>query len=123
MFEKISHENSYIHRSNVYIVMAKNIGILGIYDQRRLWKRICIFNPFDILRSSQKSNLSLDNKNLKRGKISLWNVFLKYTLDTTIGTPKEFLCKISPYWYSQFWGGDYENVIIQPQLPVSQKYK
>ncbi len=29
--------------------MAKNIGTLGKYDQRRLWKLICIVNPFDIL--------------------------------------------------------------------------
>ncbi len=31
----------------VYTVMAKNIGTLGKYDQRRLWKLICIVNPFD----------------------------------------------------------------------------
>ncbi len=29
--------------------MAKNIGTLGKYDQRRLWKLICIVNPFDLL--------------------------------------------------------------------------
>ncbi len=29
-------------------VMAKNIDTLGKYDQRRLWKLICIVNPFDI---------------------------------------------------------------------------
>ncbi len=29
--------------------MAKNIGTLGKYDQRRLLKSICIINPFDIL--------------------------------------------------------------------------
>ncbi len=50
--------------------MAKNIGNLGKYDQKRLWKLICIVNPFDL---SHKSNLSLDNKNLKWGEISLWN--------------------------------------------------
>ncbi len=33
----------------VYIVMAKNIGTLGKYDQRQLWKLICIVNPFDLL--------------------------------------------------------------------------
>ncbi len=32
-----------------YTVMAKNIGTLGKYDQRRLWKLICIVNPFDLL--------------------------------------------------------------------------
>ncbi len=29
--------------------MAKNIDTFGKYDQRRLWKLICIVNPFDIL--------------------------------------------------------------------------
>ncbi len=33
----------------IYTVMAKHIGTLGKYDQRRLWKLICIVNPFDIL--------------------------------------------------------------------------
>ncbi len=37
--------------------MAKHIGNLGKYDQRRLWKLICIVNPFDLLFffKSQKS--------------------------------------------------------------------
>ncbi len=30
-------------------VMDKNIGTLGKYDQRRLWKLICIVNPFAFL--------------------------------------------------------------------------
>ncbi len=70
--------------------MAKNIGTLGKYDQRRLWKLICIVNPFDLFFFFflQKSNLLLDNKHLKCGEISLWNVFLKYSLDTIIGTPR-----------------------------------
>ncbi len=58
--------------------MAKNIGTLGKYDQRRLWQLICIVNPFDLLlkEKSQKSNLSLDN-NLKWGKYHYEiNVFL-----------------------------------------------
>ncbi len=64
--------------TNIYIyntVMAKNIGTLGKYDQRRLWKLICIVNPFDLLfkKKSQLSNLSMYNKNLKWGEISLWN--------------------------------------------------
>ncbi len=63
--------------------MAKNIGTLDKYDQRRLWKRICIVNP---LFKSQISNLSLDNKNLKWGKYHYEiNVFLKCTLDTIFG--------------------------------------
>ncbi len=32
-----------------YTAMAKNIGTLGKYDLRKLWKWICIVNPFDIL--------------------------------------------------------------------------
>ncbi len=37
----------------------------------------------------QKSNISLDNKNLKWGKYHYEiNVFLKYMLDTIIGTPR-----------------------------------
>ncbi len=84
-----------------HTVMAKNIGTLGKYDQRRLWKLICIVNPFDLLfKKSQKSNLSLDNKNLKWGEISLWNK-----------------C------FSQIHVGHYEHEIIQPWLAVSQKYK
>ncbi len=49
--------------------MAKNIGTLGKYDQRRLWKWICIVNHFDILfkKLTEKSNLSFDNENLKWG--------------------------------------------------------
>ncbi len=65
--------------------MAKIIGTLGKYD-----KCICIVNPFDLLFFflSEKSNLSLDYKNLKWGKYHYEiNVFLKYTLDTIIGTP------------------------------------
>ncbi len=55
--------------------MAKNIGTLGKYDQRRLWKLFWIVNSFDLLflKKSQKSNLSLDNKIFKWGEISLWN--------------------------------------------------
>ncbi len=72
-------------------VVVRIVGTLGKYDQRRLWKLICIVNPFYLLfkkKKSQKSNLSLDNKNLKSGKISLWNkcFSLKYTLDTNIGS-------------------------------------
>ncbi len=53
-----------------FTVMAKNIGTFGKYDQRRLWKLICIVNPFDLIFFlSQKSNLSLDSKNLKWGEI------------------------------------------------------
>ncbi len=33
----------------MYAVMAKNIDTLGKYDQRRLWKLICIVNSIDLL--------------------------------------------------------------------------
>ncbi len=33
----------------MYTVMAKNIGTLCEYDQRRLWRLIFIVNPFDTL--------------------------------------------------------------------------
>ncbi len=33
----------------MYTVMAKNIGTLCKYDQRRLWRLIFIVNPFDPL--------------------------------------------------------------------------
>ncbi len=46
--------------------MAKNIGTLGKYDQRGLWKLICIVDLLIFyLKNAQKSNLSLDNTNLK----------------------------------------------------------
>ncbi len=33
----------------IYKIMAKNIGTLGKYDQRRLLKLICNVNPFELL--------------------------------------------------------------------------
>ncbi len=33
----------------IYTVVVRIIGTLGKYDQRRLWKLICIVNPFDRL--------------------------------------------------------------------------
>ncbi len=42
----------------LYTVMAKNIGTLGKYDQRRLWKCICIVNPFDLLFKKNPQNLA-----------------------------------------------------------------
>ncbi len=68
----------------------------------------------------KKSNLSLDYKNFKMGEISLWNKgFLKYTLDTIIGTPRNSCEKnisdVYSHSYSQFWAlqGDYKHGIIQ----------
>ncbi len=53
---------------SVYIHGQKNIGTLGKYDQRKVWKCICIINPFNILFFlNHKIYLSLDNKNLKWG--------------------------------------------------------
>ncbi len=50
--------------------MAKNIGTLSKYEQRRLWQLICIANPFDLLlKKKYIYNLSLYNKNLKWGEI------------------------------------------------------
>ncbi len=63
--------NEYFRRAlyiYLHTLMAKNIGTLGKYDQRRLRKLICIINPFDLwLKKSQKSNLSLVNKNFTMG--------------------------------------------------------
>ncbi len=58
--------------------MVKNIGTLGKYDLRRLWKLFCIVNPFDLSfkkKKKKKSNLLLDNKNLKLGEILLNKCF------------------------------------------------
>jgi len=53
------------------------------------------------------------------GEISLWNksFFLKYTLDTIIGTPRNSyeynIAEVYSHSYSQFWAlqGDYEHDI------------
>ncbi len=51
--------------------MVRIVGTLGKYDQRKVCE---IVNPFDLLfLLSQKSKLSLENKNLRWGGISLWN--------------------------------------------------
>ncbi len=42
-------QQSYYSSIQRYSVMAKNIGTLVKYDQRSLWKLICIVNPFDLL--------------------------------------------------------------------------
>ncbi len=55
--------------------------------------------------------------------------FLKYMLDTIIGTPRHSyeynISEVYNYSYSQFWAlqGDYEHAIIQPWLSVSHKFK
>ncbi len=66
--------------------MAKNIGALGKYDQRRLWKLICIVNPFEL---HKNVTFHWIIRILNGGKYHYEiNVFLKYTLDTIIGTPR-----------------------------------
>ncbi len=42
--------------------MAKNTGTLGKYDQRSLWKLICIVIPFDILFKKEAPILSDFNR-------------------------------------------------------------
>ncbi len=57
--------------------MAKNIGTLGKYDQRRLWKLICMVNNF----------LSFDSL-----EISLWNkCFFSNTRWTQLLAPLEII--------------------------------
>ncbi len=41
-----------------YTVMAKNIGTFGKYDQRRLWKCICIVSIFDLLLNKNNKNIT-----------------------------------------------------------------
>ncbi len=63
-------------------------------------------------------------------KEEIWNkcFFLKYTLHTIIATPRNYyesnISEVYSHSFSQFWAlqGDYEHEIIQPWLPVSQKY-
>ncbi len=50
----------------IHTVVVRIIGTLGKYDQRRLWKLICMLILLIFyLKNSQKYNLSLENKNLK----------------------------------------------------------
>ncbi len=74
--------------------MVRIIGTLGKYDQRRLWKWTCI-NPFDLLFKKYINHKNLTfhwTKTIENGGKSHYeiNVFLKYTLDTIIGTPKNY---------------------------------
>ncbi len=93
----------------IYIYMAKNIGTLGKYDQRRLWKIICIVNPF-IFFISQKSNLSLDNNTLVtiNGTL-LFNTFWKWRDVTLYGWMIQtwplirFLTDSVTYWFVICW--------------------
>ncbi len=56
--------------------VAKNICTLGNYDQRRLWKSALLILLINFLfYFLEKSNLSLNNNNLKWGEISSWNIF------------------------------------------------
>ncbi len=72
--------------------MAKNIGTLGKYDQRRLWKWICIVNPFNLFfQNSQKSNLPLDNTILNGGKYHYEIMFFSNTCWTQLLASIEIL--------------------------------
>ncbi len=95
--------------------MVRIIGTLGKYDQRRLWKLICIVNLLVFyFKKSQKSNLSLDYKNLKWEEISLWNkcfsqihVGYNYTLLFNI------LYSIFIFLFSHFYSIVFETLICQ----------
>ncbi len=108
----------------IYTVMAKNIGTLGKYDQRRLWKWICIVNPFELLlKKSQKFNLSLDNKNLKWGEISLWNMFFSNTHWTQLTAPfysiifETFICQFNSSKFSPITPDDVIEHLTRDQRP------
>ncbi len=83
-------------------------------------KLICIVNPFDLLlKKSQKSNLSLDNKNLKWGG----NIIMKYILFsnrrwTQLLAPLEILMsKISLKYISiHIHNFEYSRVIMNMKL-------
>ncbi len=72
--------------------MAKKIGTLGEYDQRRLWKLICIINAFDIL--FKKKNLTfhwivrIENGGKYHYEI---NIFFSNTHWTQLLAPLEIL--------------------------------
>ncbi len=51
--------------------MAKNIGTLGKYDQRKLWKLICIVNPF--IKKCTKIELFIGLYEFKMGR----NIIMK----------------------------------------------
>ncbi len=60
----------------------------------------------------------MDNKNVKRGEISLWNKrFFKYMLDTIIGTPRNYyeknISEVYSHSYSQF---EQSRVIMNMEL-------
>ncbi len=107
--------------------MDKNIGTLGKYDQRWLWKLICIVNPFylSLKKKSKKYNLSLDNKNLKWGGGNHYeiSVFFSNTRWTQLLAPLEIIMSKISLNYIPIHIHNYEYEIIQPWLPVSQKYK
>ncbi len=65
--------------------MDKNITTLGKYDQRKGCENLSALLILLIF-YLKKSNLSLDNKNLKWGEIELWNKGVLYTLATINGT-------------------------------------
>ncbi len=69
--------------------LRKCVITLGKSDQRRLWKLICIVNPFDVL---LKSNLSLNNTNLKWGE---YRGFSKIHIGQVLAPLEILMSKIS----------------------------
>ncbi len=75
--------------THVCTVSSTNIGTLGKYDQRQLWKKICIVYPFYLsFKKFTKFQPIIEVKQLKVGRgISLWNkCFHYFMLATIIGT-------------------------------------
>ncbi len=107
--------------------MAKNIGTLGKYDQRRLWKWICIVNPFDLLFKKITKNLTFHwiIRILNGGGgISLWNkcfflkyMFVHYFLNTLLAPLEIFMSKISlKYIPIHIQNFEYSRVIMNMKL-------
>ncbi len=49
-----THTQSWTKNKYIYTVMAKNVGTLDKYYQRRLLQFICIVNPFYLLFTEKK---------------------------------------------------------------------
>ncbi len=100
--------------------MAKNINTLVKYDQRRLWKLICIVNSFWSFINKIHKNLTFHwIIRIENGEISLWNkCFLKNMLDTNISSPREIpMSKISlKYIPVHIHNFEYSRVIMNMKL-------
>ncbi len=88
LYMKLFYAYIYIY---IYIythtVMAKNIDTLGKYDQRRLWKLICIVHFLIFYFNNSQKYFYWIIRPYNGGKYHYEiNVFLKYTLATINGT-------------------------------------